>query len=512
MMRFIKKVHTSFFILFLALGSITVAPLYSYDNDIDDDSEFDADFDLDFSLESLDEAAANRTVISTDDTTLLSIINTLKNYNYIKKPLWKNTASLKPRDVLYYQPHALKVLKKSGISNTFFCNITNKTPLTASSLIDSSGIDTALLGLFLENVINGKPESNNTQELNDLLFCINKTTIQERKIGTLINGGFVKGPFSIQLQTSIQLAERNFWLNAAESDQIALLTESLFGASDSKISQSEFYRIKTGFGDTRLKIGLNAFTKPHISCNVGLEGIIPTGSFSLNKPYIKTPDELILDTDALKHAAFEDLYNLRDALVTPQLGNSGHLGIGFFTEVAIKLPPKWGSLWIRTSYDKLFPNNEYRLVQPVSTMTADNLIGGSGIPSDVFIPPLKQFISEYFLPSIVSAKVQPGDIINAVVSYTVPIKQCTYTSGYNFYAQTKETFNSINIPGTSMSSLQLDKATNTFAYQHKLFSELSYDKKNKNSTLSVSLGGDFAVVSSKIGQDWTVYLRAGASF
>jgi hypothetical protein len=200
------------------------------------------------------------------------------------------------------------------------------------------------------------------------------------------------------------------------------------------------------------------------------------------------------------------LKSVRDNLITPQLGNYGHFGLGCFFESKIDMFHNSIHLWNRISFDNLFSAKEDRLIPSIKTIDS---------PADVDWNNNEQvtkFIKEYIFPPAYRVTLKPGDIINFVTSLSFEIgKYWNVGFGYDFYNQQKEIFQKIDTT-EDINSLRIEDAASPNAEQHKIFAQGNYIKKQKNWDLILGFGGDYTLASKNLGHDWTIFLRAGASF
>ena len=165
------------------------------------------------------------------EPTLVLVAGYLRDMLVKPKSLWLNTKPPKGRDVLYLLPHKITTLEYGGLALSLFFNMTDKMHVGAASLIDFDNVskDNLMTGL---NVVY-HPSTFTEDHLNQLIDKFRQFNIQDRKIGSFIQGGFVKGPFSLQLQTSILLAAKNFWLDKRSQQEI----RQLLGLIDQKLAE-----------------------------------------------------------------------------------------------------------------------------------------------------------------------------------------------------------------------------------------------------------------------------------
>lgn len=347
-----------------------------------------------------------------------------------------------------------------------------------------------------------------------MIPLLGEITLQERKAGILFQGGFIKGRFSVQLHTSLQVAERNFYISKKRQNEL----KDLFSKYDEggNFDESELYYVRFGMGDTRLKLGINTLNMTDFQNDFGFECIIPTSLFSHSPKIDADPSGIIDDissNEALQDGIVNVLKGVRDYLIDPRLGNGGHFGFGCYMESKADMFHRLLQLWMRASYDKLFPADEYRLFMYKITVTPDevNKVAKAGVDKDIR-DALKPFFQEYLLPTSFKSQVYPGGIFNFVLAASTEIKKMKFAIGYDYYSQQKEAIEKIYNTNSSMLDLKVEATQAERVEQHKVFAEGLYVKKYKRCDLGVGLGGDTAVYSQGIGDDWTVYFKISASF
>ncbi len=421
----------------------------------------------------------------------------------IQEPLWKNTRAPAGRDILYLLPYKLTAVEYGGISVKLFYNMTPQMPVTAGDLLNISPNLIENFGLI--------PGSISPQEAHQLMPLFLNMTLQERKAGFLIQSGFIKGPFTIQLHTSIGLGERNFWLNNRDADQIKAVFEAKFGSSE--FNEKEFYIIRYGMGDTRLKVGLNTINMTSFQNDLGFEVIIPTSAIGYTPKINIGIAQTEFEGEKLQASAVNTLRGVRDYLINPRLG-IGHFALGCYMESKVNIFHDMAQLWTRLSYDVLFPGIEDRLFLFKQTISLGELgkipITGN-TPEEQAI--VSQFVRENIFPSSLKSNVTPGGILNFVFAANIDLnKNWRWAFGYDFYAQQDELISKIYNTNTPIQALRVKDAESASVLQHKIFTEVMWHKKTKHKDFGVGLGGDVTISSKRIGEDWTVYFKVATSF
>jgi hypothetical protein len=480
MKKKLKKILTLLTCLFL----FNVINTNLYADDFHDFDSMDIDFDL------LDDYQSNNVPTRAASDIYDRLLDVIA---LVDEPLWNKTKPPKGRDTLYLIPHRISSLEYGGLIANFFFNYTPNMGFSIDEVLRLDENGQALDLLTLELI-----ENLNAQEASSLIPLFKKLTIQERKIGALIQLGFILNSFRLELDSSLQFSERNFWLSNADQARI----KEMFSGTDSTFDDSELYKYKFGMGDTRIKLGLNTLNTSNFQLDVGLEGIIPTSKISTGARF----KQYVIDLDNLKDDIPDILRSIRDNLLTPQLGNFGHFGLGCYFESKIDLFHNNFHIWNRLSFDNLFSAKEDRLIP--SKKTFDGFVDvATGSDEEKTL-----FIKEFILPPSYRVKIEPGDIVNFVTTLSFDFnKNSRFSIGYDYYYQQKEHFETVYTI-ENLNSLDLNAAISESASQHKIFAETNYTKKQRSWDLILGLGGDYTISNENLGYDWTIFLRVGAAF
>ncbi|MFA6527797.1 MAG: hypothetical protein WCT20_05220, partial [Candidatus Babeliales bacterium] len=235
----------------------------------------------------------------------------------INEPLWKHTKAPVGRDILYLLPHKITSIEFGGGAASLFFNMTNNMRVSADSLIQFDQLNE--ISELLTNAASIK-------ELPCLVSLFRKTNIQEHKGGVLLQGGITRGPFSLQLNTALQVVERNFWLN--EQDQTAIKNMILQFDPTLELQNREGLKVAGGLGDTRLKAGLNTLNMNSFQVDVGTEIILPTSILSYVPKMTITPQTTPTTVRELLDRGVDMIKSVRDYVLEPRVGNNGHFGAG----------------------------------------------------------------------------------------------------------------------------------------------------------------------------------------
>jgi hypothetical protein len=516
MISIIKK---SIRYLLALLAFCTVLNLSAVDDDDDFDLYFNEQNEDIFDgisiadIEQLERAnnpdpAATRT-LAESQMTLEALKLLIKN----NQPLWCKTFPPRSRDALYLIPNKTTLIERGGLAVNLFYNMTDKMDVSAGSLFDfDSSFNKNALIMILKGVI-GKigsdPNAITDDELVSLLPLFQKMRIQERKFGALFQTGFVRGPFTLQIQTALQLVARNFFLSPKDQAAIRAITSKVF---DSEADEREFYIIKYGLGDTRIKLGLNTVNLSNFQMDVGFEAIFPTSTLASRTSF----DNISLanmDLDQLKENGLDLVRAIRDVLLNPTLGNGGHFGFGTYLESKIEVFRDLFHLNVRASYDYLFDNKQTRLIMFKPTKNLEDYKDPDHPTLADVNAIITQVLREYYFPSHFKTIINPGGIFNVIVSGTLTRPFWNFTLGYDFYSQERQKIKALLSTSTTLQVLRIADAEAPSNQQHKVFAEYSYVlRKDKKSEVHLGIGGDTTFYSRNLGRDWTTYVRLSASF
>ncbi len=470
-------------------------------------------------------------------TNLDKVLNCVKQKVVLTQPLWQNTKSPKGRHALYLLPHKVTAREYGDIVFHLFYNQASNMHVSGASLLDFD----ELLGIVQNDAKAGAsliaaairllPDFSANADafprlIGTLLPLFTAIKLQERRAGVFIQGGFERGNWEIQIESALQVAERNFMLNESEIETASGVFKQLFPGGGTGLKTSDFYKINVGLGDTRFKIGRRLIDLDFLCLRAGAEIIVPTSGLD-QRPYLEDPQEKTAGLEVFKSAAVTQLRSIRDYLLDAQLGNGAHWGTGAYCQGSVDLCEKKIRLWFRASYDKLFTGDEDRLIMQRPTVRVSDfltaqflqdlinnrptVIAGSKNPVSPYVV-LDQFVDQYIFPTPFKVRVKPGSIFNAVFSANFWWKKYRWTLGYDYYSQQRERIDRVYNTTLALTDLLIERAEADENYQHKIFLEMLHQKRFKNFDLAIGLGGDATMVGNNIGKDWTVYAKLALSF
>lgn len=347
-MKFLKnKLSLLYFILLLLSPAIALAKDYAWEDLLKMSPEELANLDEDVIANSLyNEIAPGLPTFKN-----IVIDNAEKPF-----PFWKRTMGARTRDPLFLLPRRRFIFDKSGVDFQVFFNRTSHLSVMPSTMLDMDSVN------FLKNDILGNyvkliDDPGKLGTILEALPFLEKITVQEHRIGGMINVGLRRGRWGVQLDTVLQLAERNYWMSKKNRNTLSAI---LGIEEDTRLN--DVMKMRFGLSDTRLKLGYTVIDKKKSKMAVGVSVIVPTSRIFDKKP--KPVCDLTNTSSLTRKQLVKDLLAVtRAILIKPRLG-TGHWGVGLFAEGKWAVIPHTLDVWGRLSFDYLFGGHEYRFMPP----------------------------------------------------------------------------------------------------------------------------------------------------
>lgn len=359
-------------------------------------------------------------------------------------------------------------------------------------------------------------------------------TFQEHRLGLGLAKEWREGHWYAAVRTWVGLAERNFWLDQEQRDDMANLMKKLFPEMDGKFDQSQFISMRWGIGDTHLQLGYIIPLVPRLELKAGLRGVIPTG----RKVGLTAKSRMPLEADDLKDF-FRD--RIKEILIEPRFGNGGHSGLGVWADLT------WNRLRPQDRYamsaqlyggiDYLFPAGHERFLLRREQLIVDgegNELTGASLADhfETDDDDLRSYINQYAIPKPQTVVIAPGMIAQGGAVLQYRFERAGLFLGYDAYYRSEEEFVQFrdesnrdtfvmqqDVPGKNppnTSNLRQSKE------QYKIFGGISCNTTSRNVRLldtnfkhidwSFSVQGAFSVSSKNIGDDFVLGLSLGLRF
>ena len=411
--------------------------------------------------------------------------------------LWGRTAGSRGRNPLYSYPNRVSSFDRDGFYSNLFFNRSHRIDVAPALLLSDQA--TNLIHEFLGN--GDDIESEDFGTMIKLLPYVLDMTAQEHRFGSYLQYVHSFDPFVFQLEVPFFVIEKNYWLEGKKKRaDLQKLIDELDG-----LEGGALYKIKAGLGDTKLKFGYKAIDADRCKLNVGFSSTIPTsGIRAAKKPSFERGVNYGDDRQKLINGL---LKVGRQIMIEPKLGQ-GAWGLGTFLDANVSFFKDKLDVWGRLSWDYLFNVSDYRFLPTITNVSLADLFSitqADGIPSD--------FPLDDIFPHMVKMRINPGMIYNATIGTKYHItNNWKIGVGYDLYIQHAEKVKNIRAYDIENSLLRVDNALAGRVIQHKIFGDISYEKKGKHVDWLVSLGADKTIATSRASKDWTICAKLGFRF
>ena len=377
----------------------------------------------------------------------------------------------------------------------------------------------------------------------DILSLVENFTVQERRTGMLFNYFNKEGLVHVNLMLPLFYVERNHFVNEQIQQDIARITEPIFGVPTEQereeVQKRYFISDKLGWGDTRIELDFPGIDLPSFKLRPGIYTTLPTahafekglyGSTfscctrrpSLNLCELVDEQAAIADLSETMASQFflDALDQLSSQLLNPHLGNAGHLGLGVlartYSVLSTLINRPWAEaieLQSRMSLEYLVPRTEVRSFvnrNPAAGFAGRNFNNAEQAADNLAF--ITQIITDRFFPFCYCTCVQPGLIFRSTSRALYQAKKWSIFLGSDSWLQTPESLSSIKAPACQVNDLDLANAQRPLAYMGKVMGGISYHKEKPTYAYTLSLNGDMAYISSGIGKDFTLSFNINIHF
>ncbi|MBI2774427.1 hypothetical protein HYX58_00245 [Candidatus Dependentiae bacterium] len=380
-----------------------------------------------------------------------------------------------------------------------------------------------------------------------ILSLLGDIEIEDRRAALMFWFQRQKGKWLIQWKTPLAYIERNFQLDEQEKAQLEQEVSGFFNtgndipaevASLSGTQNEEFEAFKKqhlisdkfGLGDSRFTAGYTFVDNDSLWVNAGFLATIPT-AFAFSKGvwkgshFPKNSDHppfdlaeillLALGDDAERAQAQQLTINfllgaldkLSANLLDDNIGNGGHVGLGFVYDSKLQVTPRF-SFDTHAEFEYLLPVMEKRFYINAKDQAGFNAVAQN--PADC--PNDLNFIQEQLIqilyPRVYNTMVFPGVLIKFSTAADIWIaEQSTLNLGYDLWWQQQEKLGRIIASSQNQALARKDIATKPSAFQSKLFGAYTYNHPGKCGDWCISLTADYTFLSAGIGKDYSASFR-----
>ncbi len=421
------------------------------------------------------------------------------------------------------------------VTSWFFYNQTSEDYYTKEGKFLSS-----YWNLSTDNIIGDIDLTDFGIQLPDAIQLFSMLRMQERRTGFMFDAFYagIDG-WNLEIRTPLYYNERNFFLTPEEKEMLEnsiLFDEDNSGSTDQDEIDQHFISDAIGLGDTRLSAGLFVIDQENFQLNIGLDMTLPTGvafvrglrgsNFPANS--IAAPFDLLElfqlafgtppDLEAVKEMSIAFVSSVIDKLsanlIQVHMGNSGHVGLAPFFENYLPLNDRF-EIVTRGAVEYLFPAYEKRFYitkkfaqqfnafEPYTTAE-----GADPAQAPAKLAFLNEQLINTFIPMVFSTDVYPGFIVKFCTEIIGNFGDTwQFGLGYDLWWQDKEQLGRIKADPLVIANIRTDIATRPGAFQNKLFSSVNYYKHGRWFDWYLTGYGDYTVLNSGIGKDFTVSVR-----
>lgn len=490
-----------------------------------------------------------------DPQTIASILVDLGIVDILQQDLYLHTNELNNRSLLdypIYLPHRWKN-RQTTIGLDWFWNKTDRMFFTRKSGAIGSYLNltgTTMLQALTTSFEKLKSlglEPDSPFEPARILPLLRNFTIEQRRVGALFHAEKRYQKLFLYALCPVYYLERNLF--ATEDEQVAL--EDAFGKTDQAAAMdfAEKHLISDAFGigDTRLSIDFQIIDKPIWGLNLGFFTTLPTAFAFKNglkgSHFKKNPCQPKLSfTDifsnftcpdkAAKEQTIQDLKNIAlgsldefsAITLDSDLGNNGHVGLGFAVQTDTHLRDMIKRNWAehvdfrsRLSLEYLFSSKEKRCYIEKSDCEKFEALGLNRATSiivdqiendETYAKEVLRFLEiqaiEKLFPFVITTRVHPGFIFRWTSRIFHEGERWYVALGNDMWVQGKEKLTDLELPQNFSTVLDIQKAQKPIAYQNKAYGILGYKVRRENTDWILSLSIDQSYYNYGIGKDYTV--------
>lgn len=417
------------------------------------------------------------------------------------------------------------------INSWFFYNQTSSDYYTKEGKFLSS-----YWNLIAENIIGDIDLTDFGIQFPDAVQLFSMLKMQERRAGFMFDA-FYAGldGWNLELRIPLYYNERNFFLTPEEKERLQnsiLFDDNNSGHTDDSEINEHFISDAIGLGDTRLSAGLFIIDQEIFQLNIGLDVTLPTGVafvqglkgnyFPANSEH--APFDLLElfqlafgtppDLEAVKDMSIAFISSVIDRLsanlIQVHMGNSGHIGIAPFFENYLPLNNRF-EIVTRGAVEYLFPAYEKRFYI-TKKFPQEFAVFAPYTPNATDPAGALAFLNEQlintFIPMVFSTDVYPGFLVKFCTEIIGNFGDTwQFGIGYDLWWQDKEQLGSIRADPLVIAAIRRDIATRPGAFQNKLFSSINYYNCGRWFDWYITAYGDYTVLNSGIGKDYTLSLR-----
>lgn len=388
-----------------------------------------------------------------------------------------------------------------------------------------------------------------------ILPLFKNMTINERRLGFMLHAQRQYERLGVRIMAPIYYFERNLFCTEQEKTAIERALGQTTDEEQMEFAKKHLICDKIGLGDTRVVLDYKLCPEALVNSTLGLFFTVPTAfpfaSGLLGSSFNKTCKPPVLNFMQLfdlvacegeqgiekakkigENFVLGALDNFSAVVLNRPLGNYGHFGIGgqYTSEtplhVFIKRP--WAehvTMKSRISLEYFLPAMEKRFFIECNKAADFTAVGLDRSKQQILdqinsdpayaarvLAFLEKELTEKFYPFPFKAKVWPGVAFQWTSKIFYEANKWGLYAGTDTWARTGEKITCLNTNKNSPKNLAITKAQQKFNYQTKVLGGLFYKMARSNKDITLSLNADNTIISSGIGQDFTVSLNLEFNF
>jgi hypothetical protein len=378
-------------------------------------------------------------------------------------------------------------------------------------------------------------------------------TVEQRRLGLMFHAEKRFQKIFLYCFVPLYYIERNMFASEIEQEAITAVFGRLDQESQDKFGKDHVVSDKFGLGDTRLSIDFQIKDSPMWGYNLGFFATFPT-AFAIAKNIngssfdkVTCPPKVdILETwcngtspeleqrdaaaKSVETVLFGALDNFAANVLDTPLGNGGHVGLGFATQLDSHLHTIIARPWAnaldfssRISLEYLIPSTKSRMFllsdrsagfQALGLDESTSLVVSKAEASDAYSKAILDFcdqqITEILFPTVLNARVHPGFIFRYTGKTYHDSDRWYFALGNDFWLQSKEKLTNLDIPqgcfvATGCKDIfNVSAAQKPVAYQGKTWGTVAYKVLRHDIDWILSLNMDTTWLNSGIGADYTI--------
>lgn len=531
--------------IWLAFGLFfwNISSTYIHAQPIDFDDDFFANIDNDLNsisqnLDTIDQSTLVRSEIDSS-LAIYTFFGLMNNpANVLNIPIYQATSPIRNRPILEY-PFALTygfdIKNNNTLSFMLFANFWNHKHYTKNGTTLNTYFDLGNEKRIAQITIADEAlELNTAENLAKSLGLFDPATVEERRLGGMLQAHATHKRWNIMVQLPILYTEQNLHLKPWEKAAIAISpignALSTDGVDENDFIYDHIVMDQFGFGDLKCKVMHQMHYSNTFNIDLGGFIILPTekackqeiiGTWFeqnnqrgyLNLTTINPENVTDQNKDDVANFFLDAVNKLASNILNTPLGNGG------FVTIAPSLNFDWyfADNWQFSNDFSLqipLPKTEPRFYQQTQTTTDfyNDYNKAYQAGPDVFALYVNQELANLFFPYVFPTMVFPGLVFNSTNQFTHSYHDWDFYIGANFWYQGAENIKKPIIPFQQSFQYDYKGAQAERAAQEKLFIKINWNSQTTNYSWLLSLYGDISIWNCGIGNDYTLGINVDCKF